>query len=145
MLEEKIVELTPSDERAINLVGATIVVDEHDHHGVKIAAHNLSQDFARVTKGDDSPILVSSNLKEASLKVAIVVGCIDSSPILQRLERDGKVDFTSIRGKYESFSTFVVHRPFGDESNHALVIAGSDKRGAIFGIYTLSEQIGVSP
>ena len=27
----------------------------------------------------------------------------------------------------------------------ALVIAGSDKRGAIYGIYDLSEQIGVSP
>ncbi|CAG9977775.1 unnamed protein product [Clonostachys byssicola] len=145
MLEEKIVEFIPSDERAIDLVGATIVVDEQDHPGVKIAAHNLSQDFARVTKGDDSPILVSSNPEEANFKVAIVVGCIDSSPILQRLERDGKVDFTSIRGKYESFSTFVVNHPFGDESNHALVIAGSDKRGAIFGLYTLSEQIGVSP
>lgn len=145
MLEEKIVEFTPSDERADNLVGATIVVDEHDYPGVKIAAHSLSQDFARVTKGDNSPILVSSNPEEASLKLAIVVGCIDSSPILQRLERDGKVDFASIRGKYESFSTCVVNGPFGDESHHALIIAGSDKRGAIFGIYTLSEQIGVSP
>ena len=27
----------------------------------------------------------------------------------------------------------------------ALVIAGSDRRGAVFGIYDLSEQIGVSP
>lgn len=38
----------------------------------------------------------------------------------------------------------VVSQPFAGVSE-ALVIAGSDKRGAIYGIYELSEQIGVSP
>jgi len=33
------------------------------------------------------------------------------------------------------------HRPLAD----ALVIIGSDKRGTIFGTYTVSEQLGVSP
>ena len=37
----------------------------------------------------------------------------------------------------------VAHPPPGVE--RALVIAGSDKRGAIYGIYDLSEAIGVSP
>jgi hypothetical protein len=40
--------------------------------------------------------------------------------------------------------TTIVENPFKG-CHKALVIAGSDKRGAIFGVYTLSEQIGVSP
>jgi hypothetical protein len=40
--------------------------------------------------------------------------------------------------------TTIVHNPF-DGYDNALVIVGSDKRGAIFGTYSLSEQIGVSP
>ena len=38
----------------------------------------------------------------------------------------------------------MVEEPF-DGVSEALVVAGSDKRGAIYGIYELSEQIGVSP
>lgn len=40
--------------------------------------------------------------------------------------------------------TTFVENPFGG-CHQALIIAGSDKRGAIFGVYALSEQIGVSP
>ncbi len=40
--------------------------------------------------------------------------------------------------------TTVLEHPF-PHVRRALVIAGSDKRGTIFGLYTLSEQIGVSP
>jgi hypothetical protein len=37
------------------------------------------------------------------------------------------------------------HRKFQEQSRHRLVIAGSDKRGTIYGIYDVSQQIGVSP
>ena len=66
------------------------------------------------------------------------------SPLIQSLERDGKVDLSGIRGKWESYVTAVVEEPF-EGCKRALAIAGSDKRGAIFGVYGLSEQIGVSP
>ncbi|KAF7554078.1 hypothetical protein G7Z17_g3184 [Cylindrodendrum hubeiense] len=147
MFEEKFVEFSPpSPDGATNVVGATILVDEADFTGVKIAASNLSLDFERVTKKGPNPVRIGGEYKAVGdSKVAIIVGCIESSPLLQRLEKEGKVNFSAIRGKWESFTTAVIDSPLTGEFDTALVIAGSDKRGAIFGIYTLSEQIGVSP
>ncbi|KAJ6441587.1 glycoside hydrolase [Purpureocillium lavendulum] len=148
MLENRFVGFEPGDKGA-DLVGAAILVDDNDSPGVKIAAENLAGDFASVTGGNRSVVTVVPDAEElpntGTAKVAIIVGCIEASPLLQRLERQGQVDFRPIRGKWESFLTTVVDRPFGGCYEKALVIAGSDKRGAIFGIYTLSEQIGVSP
>lgn len=129
----------------VELQSSVIVVDERDHEGVHIAARNLAEDFARVTKGPPRPIIKSNDTRiDVPGSVAIVVGSVDSSPLVQRLESNGKVDFSGIRGKWESFQTSLVHEPF-EGCNWALVIAGSDKRGTIYGAYTLSEQIGVSP
>ncbi len=47
-------------------------------------------------------------------------------------------------GSGESFFVQVVPKPFPGVAS-ALVICGSDKRGTIYGIYDLSEHIGVSP
>src|SRR5262249_51161315 len=75
---------------------------------------------------------------------AIIIGTVGKSPIIGKLIGDGKVDASQISGKWESFFIQVVHQPLPDIQN-ALVIVGSDKRGTLFGIYDLSEQIGVSP
>lgn len=74
---------------------------------------------------------------------AIIVGSVETSSILQRLEQDGKLDLSKIRGKWEeSYTTSAIDNPF-DGCRSALIIAGSDKRGTIFGVYSLSEQLGV--
>ncbi|KAJ4258004.1 hypothetical protein NW762_008141 [Fusarium torreyae] len=143
MFEEKIIDFQAS-AGSIPLVGASIVVDQSDYPGVLRAAQDLAQDFGRVTKGDPSPlILVSSeaDYQKIQTQTAVLIGSIGSSGIIKYLEQQGKLDTQSISGKWESFSTTVVDAPL----QKALVIAGSDKRGTIFGIYTLSEQIGVSP
>ncbi|KAI8664659.1 hypothetical protein NCS57_00507900 [Fusarium keratoplasticum] len=145
MLEEQFIEFSPG---GTDLVDATILVDESDFAGVKIATRNLSQDFARVTKKDPPPVDIVENSKDITAggsRVAIIVGSVESSPLLQRLERENGVQYSAIRGRWESFLTVLVDKPLGGCFDKALVIAGSDKRGAIFGIYTLSEQIGVSP
>ncbi len=67
-----------------------------------------------------------------------------SSAIIDGLIRQHKLDVTGVVGKWEAEVTTIVDRPMPGVSR-ALVIAGSDKRGTIFGIYDLSEQIGVSP
>jgi hypothetical protein len=51
---------------------------------------------------------------------------------------------SEVEGKWESFTSQVVENPVPGCSK-ALVIAGSDPRGTIYGIYDISEQIGVSP
>lgn len=131
----------------LSLVGAPLVVDETDFPGIHIATRNLAEDFARVTKGDPNPIqILRDEQKELAnnADTAIIVGSMERSKLIQRLEKDGKLDLGRIRGKWESYITAVVVEPFIG-CRRALLIAGSDKRGAIFGLYSLSEQIGVSP
>jgi len=146
MFEERFISFSDAPG-SLNLVGVPIVVDKADLPGVHIAARNLSADFARVTQGPTSPLnLVTKEydgFKEEAVTVTIV-GSIEASPLLQSLEKSGRLDFNNIRGKWESYMTTIVENPFKG-CHKALVIAGSDKRGAIFGVYALSEQIGVSP
>ena len=129
-----------------DLVGATVLVERTDFAGIHHAGRALAEDFGRVTKGSPNPfqLLDQTSASETSPRTAIIVGCIDSCRIIGQLERSGKIDTSSIKGKWESFLTAVVDNPL-EGCEKALVIAGSDKRGAIFGAYTLSSQIGVSP
>jgi hypothetical protein len=114
---------------------AAIYVDPADWPGVIRAASDLRADVARVTG-----LTPTSALAPA----AVIAGTLGKSPIIDRLVRDHKLDVTKIAGKWESFLIQVVPRPAPGVAS-ALIIAGSDKRGAIFGIYDVSEQIGVSP
>lgn len=56
----------------------------------------------------------------------------------------GKLDASPITGKWEAFMSQVVDSPVPGV-DRAMVIAGSDMRGTIYGLYDVSEQIGVSP
>ncbi|RGP73132.1 hypothetical protein FLONG3_6448 [Fusarium longipes] len=146
MFEEKIVNFEPS-VGSVLLVGATIVVDQLDHPGIIRAAKDLAQDFGRTTKSDPSPVVLLSSEKDyanITTEAAILVGSIGSSSLIKRLKETGKLGTEAIDGKWESFATSLINEEVGNIKK-ALVIAGSDKRGTIYGIYTLSEQIGVSP
>ncbi|KAF5025712.1 hypothetical protein F66182_2179 [Fusarium sp. NRRL 66182] len=146
MFEERIIDFLPS-AGSISLVGATIVVDQSDYPGVIRAARDLAQDFGRVTRGDPSPLLLVNaklDYRKIQTQTAILIGSIGSSGVVQHLAQQGKFDTRTIQGRWECFTTSIIDQPLGN-CQQALAIAGSDKRGAIFGIYTLSEQIGVSP
>ncbi len=119
---------------------ANIYVDPNDFPGVPRAAGDLQADIARVT-GASAPI-VTDPAKLAGR--AIIIGTLGHSRVVDRLVRDGKIDASPIAGKWESTIVAVVQNPLPGVAD-ALVIAGSDKRGTIFGIYDLSQQIGVSP
>ena len=117
---------------------ADLIVDSNDFAAVTLAAKNLQSDIARVAGA--SPRLLQ-DLHGGSL---VLIGTIGHSEAIDRLISQNKLDVTAIAGKWESFLVQVVARPLpGIES--ALVICGSDRRGTVFGIYDLSEQIGVSP
>ncbi|MBN1804130.1 MAG: glycosyl hydrolase 115 family protein [Sedimentisphaerales bacterium] len=119
---------------------ATLYVDSQDHAGVLRAVGDLQADIKRVT--DRSPTVTN---EQTGLGTNVVfVGTIGKSPVIDGLIRNRKIDATQITGKWESFLIEVVPEPLpGVDSG--LVIAGSDKRGTIYGIYDLSGQIGVSP
>jgi hypothetical protein len=121
-------------------VVAPIAVDADDYAGVIRAAHDLKADMYRVT--DKSPTLIT---KTADLSSdAIIVGTAGKSAFIETLMNNGKLDIASINGQWESYVIQVIANPLPGVSN-ALVVAGSDKRGTIYGIYELSERMGVSP
>jgi hypothetical protein len=142
--EPKYVETTPG-QGSFPIVEknstTTICVDTNDFAGVLRAAGDLQTDIARVTTR--KPELWFTNQPKAGSNL-ILIGTIGKSAIIDGLVRQKKIDTSEIAGKWESFFLQVVPRPFPGIAE-ALVICGSDKRGTIYGIYDLSEQIGVSP
>jgi Glycosyl hydrolase family 115/Gylcosyl hydrolase family 115 C-terminal domain len=119
---------------------ANIYVDANDFPGVVRAAHDLQADMERVSGVTPQ---VSGDWTIARGTV-VFVGTLGKSALIDWLVREKKLDVTAIAGKWESTLVQVVEKPLPGV-DQALVIAGSDKRGSIFGIYDLSEQIGVSP
>lgn len=118
---------------------APIYASAGDYEGVMIALKNFQADVKAVTGTE--PALVTD---KAPGKEAVIIGTIGKSALIDELIRNKKINVTGVEGKWEVFISQVVKNPMpGVES--ALVIAGSDKRGTIFGIYDLSSQIGVSP
>jgi hypothetical protein len=118
---------------------AGIVVDANEFPGVMIAANNLRADISRVT--GILPAAINSGNSGAN---QIIIGTIGKSELIDRLVREKKINVSPIKDKWESFLIQVVYQPLPGVEN-ALVICGSDKRGTIYGIYDLSENIGVSP
>ncbi len=119
---------------------APIYVDPSDHAGVIRAVGDLQADVERVTQAKPSVI---HDVKDAKGDV-ILVGTIGKSRVIDQLIRARKINVSPIRGKWEAFLVQVVPNPLPGVTS-GLVIAGSDKRGTIYGIYDLSEQMGVSP
>jgi hypothetical protein len=115
---------------------AAVYVDPNDFPGVARAADNLRHDIARVTG--------LTPQQDLNPRATIIAGTIGKNTIIDQLIHDQKLNVTGIQGKWESFLIQVVPHPQPGIS-FALIIAGSDKRGTIYGIYDLSEQIGVSP
>ncbi|KAH7105110.1 hypothetical protein BKA62DRAFT_767364 [Auriculariales sp. MPI-PUGE-AT-0066] len=122
---------------------AQILTSSEDWPGVHRVAGDLAEDFQRAT----GTKLVAKNVTAATVghaSSAIIVGTLGKSALVDALVTAGKVDATVIRGKWEAFIVKHVSAPIPGITD-ALVIIGSDKRGTIFGTYTVSEQLGVSP
>ncbi len=117
-----------------------IYISSEDHVGVIRVAKHLQEDIKNVTSIE--PILSIDNLPEN--KNMIIVGSLDKSPLIQKIIEDNKIDLREIEDKWETFVIETVDNPLPDV-DRALVIVGSDKRGTIYGMFDLSEKIGVSP
>jgi hypothetical protein len=118
---------------------APIYVDSADWPGVQRAASNLASDIAQVTTR--TPEILHTIGKQQDI---VLIGTIGRSPLIDKLIAEHKLDVTAIRNHWETSVTQTIPHPLPGIRS-ALVIAGADKRGTIFAIYDLSEQIGVSP
>lgn len=118
---------------------APILVETSADRAVIRAAGDLIEDVQRVTGA--KPKLVSRAKRKT---IPVIIGTLGQSKTIDRLVAEGKLDVSGIRGQWESYVLQVVKNPLPGVAQ-ALVIAGSDRRGTIYGIYHLSELIGVSP
>jgi hypothetical protein len=123
-----------------NGTAAALYVDPSDDWGVIHAVQELRSDFQRATGVKPALPRNTSSLQGN----VVLIGTIGRSRLIDRLIRDHAMDVGSIRGQWESTLTQVVDHPLPGIAR-ALVIAGSDPRGTIYGIYDLSAGIGVSP
>jgi hypothetical protein len=141
--QPKVVETTAA-AGSLRLVqggaAAPLVVDSADFPGVIRAAHDLQADIERVSGAKAAFVADGKGLSGE----IVLIGTIGKSALIDRLIRTHKIDVSPVQGKWEATLTQVVEHPLPGVSR-ALVIAGSDKRGTIFGIYDFCEQIGVSP
>ena len=119
---------------------APLLISSNEWNGVAIAFRDLRIDIGKVTSV--TPVMYLDTIPKVN--EVIVAGTIGKSPIIDKLIADKKIDISGIFGKWETFLIQVVKKPFPGV-RRALVIAGSDKRGTIYGIYEISRHIGVSP
>jgi hypothetical protein len=129
---------------------ADIWIGEGTQRGVVMALENLKADVERVT--GICPLLREPGQVSRDLEAGtpgretgiILAGTIGSNSLVDQLVESGKLDVSEIKGKWEASLTTVMDDPFPGIAR-ALVIAGSDMRGTIYGIYECSAQMGVSP
>lgn len=115
----------------------SLLIDDGEDVGIIRAAGNLANDFGKVC-GNTAEILQSPVSGPM-----IIVGKF-GSPNIDRLINCNLLNKEDLEGKYEKYIIKTVKNPLPGVPE-ALVVAGSDKRGTIYGLYELSEQIGVSP
>lgn len=119
---------------------ASILISKTDFSGVLKVAGHLENDIFQVSYLHPKRISAISEARD----FVVIIGTLGKSKIIDQLAKEGKINANELRGKWEKFTTQIVENPFKGIKK-ALVIAGSDKRGTIYGIYDLSNQIGVSP
>ena len=113
-----------------------------DYDGLSLIAASVAKDISLVTKEKAKANVVT---KTESLKeYAIIAGSIGNNAVIDSLIEQGKVDASQIKGKREVYRIQVVENPVANVKK-AIVVIGSDKRGTIYGLYHISEKMGVSP
>lgn len=112
--------------------------------GIKRVSAAVCRDIALVTGREPEQIHV---LSQVPGNAVIIAGVCGLSKMVAKLEEQGSLDVSLIRGKKECYLLKCVEHPFPAQPNieKALVIVGSDKRGTIYGLFHLSELCGVSP
>ena len=119
---------------------AEIIIDRNDFPGVLRAATSLQGDIEKVTGKKPALIHAAGDKKNS----AVIIGTLGKSELIDALVAAKKIDLSKITNQWDAYQIQVVDKPLPN-IERALVIVGANKRGTMYGIYNLSEQIGVSP
>lgn len=129
------------------------LVEPEAYEGVKRIADKVADDVETVC-GKRPKVYSDAAVQEKHLVLMATVG---RSPLLDALVRQGVIDVSNVQGKREVYGIRLLGKENADEreswqeipelaqTEELLVIYGSDKRGTIYGMFHLSEVIGVSP
>ena len=117
-----------SPQDSFRISDAAIITDPQDAEVVLKAADLLRNDIKMVT-GKDTP---------TSGGKAVIIGTIGKSAPIDSLIDAGVLDVSEIEGGWERYVIQAV-------DSRTLAVAGSDRRGTAYGVFHLSEQIGVNP
>jgi len=129
---------SPGFELVANGKAASFYIDPQEDPGVRRAGEDLRTDIHQVSSIRPAITQVPKG------KHLILAGTIGKSKLIDQLIKSGKLNVTGIAGTWENHLIQTIRNPFPGVQD-ALVIVGSDKRGTIYGMYTISSEIGVSP
>lgn len=124
---------------------AALCLHATEHPGVIRAVRDLQTDIASVT-GISPELVLDDGIPDSRNfpRGTVLCGTIGSSPLIDFLVSSRLLDIRSIQDKKEAFIIAVVNHP-GSPGRSNVVIAGTDRRGTVYGIYDLAESIGISP
>ena len=132
-----------------------LLVETSAFEGVRRIAGKVAEDIRKVT--GCKPQVLSEEQFEAEQTGAVMCATVGKSALAEALEQAGVLDLSQVRGKREVYLIQKISARQLDElpqwelskqdlpKQELLLICGSDKRGTIYGMFALSEYIGVSP
>ncbi|MBP3741969.1 MAG: glycosyl hydrolase 115 family protein [Treponema sp.] len=114
------------------------VCAEDEFSGVKKIADKVCLDVERVT--GKKPVITAAGTADGQpAEPAVLFASLEKSSLAEKLAAEGglSAEVSKITGKRECY-VFAVR-------SDKIIIIGSDKRGTIYGLFHLSELMGVSP
>ncbi len=119
---------------------ANFYIDNEADAGIRKVAETVTNDFTKVT----GKTVSLKNTDCMSGEYCVVFAQYGKSSLLAELKQAGKLSLSKLKDSFEVYGYYLLTNPLPQVGN-LLIIAGSDKRGTIYGMFRLSELMGVSP
>jgi len=120
-------------------IKSVIVYDSNDYKLADIIAHCLSDDISLIT--NFKPKIKNFISKEDFSKNIIILGTIEKSNLIKEYIIKNNIYINDIKDKWECFKIKLLK----NNKNKILLIIGSDRRGLAYGVFNISEKLGISP
>lgn len=121
----------------------SILTNAQSHLAVHIAVNSFAEDIRSAVPGSQVSIhniTSTGEIEQFEDENIVIVGTL-SDDIMKEVHAMANTNVTNIENQWEAWSV----EPTSLASKDILLVSGADRRGTIFGLYTLSEQMGVSP
>ncbi len=117
-----------------------IVVDSTEQALLQHSARLLQQDLLAVT--GKQPAIVH-HLPKKSTGTVLLIATLTGGSQLRQLQSSGQWQPSIRQGQWEAFEIKAL--PATPQRSAVLVLAGTDRRGAVYAVASFSRQLGVSP